>query len=173
MRIEIQDKTITKRYRFYSRLYVSFRQRNSKRYSRNHYPHKKEIQTKDINVEIPHLKYNKTWMLMLTQDDCMQAAFCRTWAAINGKPISSSIPYPTPTPTDQNMKHQLYFDIKHLQKGDLPPTIISANQSLGCTDGAGNEVRFAITTTLAPEENGWMLKQTYCRGLLQTIIVFI
>ena len=30
---------------------------------------KKEIQTKDINVEIPHLKYNKTWMLMLTQDD--------------------------------------------------------------------------------------------------------
>lgn len=99
--------------------------------------------------------------------------FCRTWAAINGKPISSSIPYPTPTPTDQNMKHQLYFDIKHLQKGDLPPTIISANQSLGCTDGAGNEVRFAITTTLAPEENGWMLKQTYCRGLLQTIIVFI
>lgn len=48
---------------------------------------KKEIQTKDINVEIPHLKYNKTWMLMLTQDDCMQAAFCRTWAAINGKPI--------------------------------------------------------------------------------------
>ena len=68
---------------------------------------KKEIQTKDINVEIPHLKYNKTWMLMLTQDDCMQAAFCRTWAAINGKPISSSIPYPPPTPTDQNMKHQL------------------------------------------------------------------
>ena len=120
---------------------------------------KKEIQTKDINVEIPHLKYNKTWMLMLTQDDCMQAAFCRTWAAINGKPISSSIPYPTPTPTDQNMKHQLYFDIKHLQKGDLPPTIISANQSLGCTDGAGNEVRFAITTTLAPEEK-WMDAET-------------
>lgn len=46
--------------------------------------------------------------------------FCRTWAAINGKPISSSIPYPPPTPTDQNMKHQLYFDIKHLQKGIFP-----------------------------------------------------
>ena len=84
--------------------------------------------------------------------------FCRTWAAINGKPISSSIPYPTPTPTDQNMKHQLYFDIKHLQRGSSP-TIISANQSLGCTDGAGNEVRFAITTTLAPEEK-WMDAET-------------
>lgn len=53
------------------------------------------------------------------------------------------------------MAHQLYFDVRHLQKGDLPPTVISANQSLGCTDGAGNEVRFAITTTLAPEEK-WM-----------------
>ena len=137
MRIEIQDKTITKKIQILlpSICILS----TKKQQTLQQKSLKKEIQTKDINVEIPHLKYNKTWMLMLTQDDCMQAAFCRTWAAINGKPISSSIPYPTPTPTDQNMKHQLYFDIKHLQKGDLPPTIISANQSLGCTAGAGND----------------------------------
>ena len=30
---------------------------------------------------------------------------------------------------------------------------------MGCTDGAGNEVRFAITTTLAPEEK-WMDAET-------------
>lgn len=173
MRIEIQDKTITKRYRFYSRLYVSFRQRNSKRYSRNHYPHKKEIQTKDINVEIPHLKYNKTWMLMLTQDDCMQAAFCRTWAAINGKPISSSIPYPTPTPTDQNMKHQLYFDIKHLQKGIFPLLLFPPTNLWDVQTEQEMKFGLLLLPLLPLKKNGWMLKQTYCRGLLQTIIVFI
>ena len=113
---------------------------------------KKEIQTKDINVEIPHLKYNKTWMLMLTQDDCMQAAFCRTWAAINGKPISSSIPYPTP------IFPLLLF----------PPTNLWDVQT-------EQEMKFGLLLLplLPLKKNGWMLKQTYCRGLLQTIIVFI
>lgn len=27
---------------------------------------------------------------MLTQDDCRHAAFCYTWAAINGKPLSKN-----------------------------------------------------------------------------------
>lgn len=134
---------------------------------------KKEIQTKDINVEIPHLKYNKTWMLMLTQDDCMQAAFCRTWAAINGKPISSSIPYPTPTPTDQNMKHQLYFDIKHLQKGIFPLLLFPPTNLWDVQTEQEMKFGLLLLPLLPLKKNGWMLKQTYCRGLLQTIIVFI
>lgn len=109
-----------------------------------------QVSIEDIKIEIPYLKYNKSWLCLLTQDDCKQAAFCRTWAAINGQPVSSSIPYPT-TPSP----HDLYYDISQLQKGDLPPSIIPAEKSLGCTDGAGNEVRFAITTTLAPEAK-WM-----------------
>lgn len=81
----------------------------------------------------------------------MHAAYCRTWAAINGKPVSSSDPYiitPTTTP-------ELYYDAAHLQAGDLPPSVIPASKSLSCTDGTGNEVRFAITTTLHPEKP-WM-----------------
>lgn len=109
-----------------------------------------QVSIDNIKAEIPYLKYNKSWLCLLTQDDCKQAAFCRTWAAINGQPVSSSTHYPT-TPSS----HDLYYDIAHLQKGDLPPTIIPSGKSLGCTDGAGNEVRFAITTTLAPEAE-WM-----------------
>ncbi len=120
---------------------------------------KDKLQINNITADIPPLKYNKTWLLMLTQDDCKQSAFCRTWAAINGKPISSSVPYPTPTPTDVNLKHDLFYDVRQLIIGDLPPTIIPAYKSLGSTDGLGNEVRFAITTTLAPEEK-WMSATT-------------
>lgn len=119
----------------------------------------KELQAENLKVEIPCLKYNKSWLLMMTQDDCKHAAFCRTWAAINGKPISNSTPYPTPTVDNPNMKHELYYDVRQLNKGDLPPNIIPASQSLGCTDGTGKEVRFAITTTLAPEEK-WMDAET-------------
>lgn len=115
---------------------------------------KKEINSDQIISEIPYLKYNKSWLLMLTQDDCKQAAFCRTWAAINGKPISSSELYPT-TPDP----HDLYYNAEQLEADDLPPTIIPAGETLGCTDGNGNEVRFAITTTLAPEFS-WMNAET-------------
>lgn len=112
-------------------------------------------------------------MLMLTQDDCMQAAFCRTWAAINGKPISSSIPYPTPTPTDQNMKHQLYFDIKHLQKGIFPLLLFPPTNLWDVQTEQEMKFGLLLLPLLPLKKNGWMLKQTYCRGLLQTIIVFI
>lgn len=118
----------------------------------------RQIDNSRLQTEIPMLKYNKTWLFMWTQDDCRQAAFCRTWAAINGKPISSSTPIPT-NPKDPNQKHALYYHIRHLLKGDLPPNIIPAGRSLGYTDGAGNEVRFAITTTLAPEWK-WMDEKT-------------
>lgn len=110
----------------------------------------KEINAADITLEIPYLKYNKSWLLMLTQDDCKQAAYCRTWAAINGQPVSNSEQYPTGSST-----HDLYYDAAQLQAGDLPPNITPASNTLGSTDGNGKEIRFAITTTLAPEKK-WM-----------------
>ena len=112
------------------------------------------IDFNQIAPEIPFLKYNKSWLLMLTQDDCKHAAYCRTWAAINGKPISSSELFPTPPSL-----HELYYNAEQLEADDLPPNIIPANKTLGCTDGNGNEVRFSITTTLAPEFN-WMNAET-------------
>ncbi len=109
----------------------------------------KEINANNIGLEIPYLKYNKSWLLMLTQDDCVQSTFCRTWAAINGHPVSSSEKYPSPD------MRELYYDAPHLQANDLPPSVISASGTLGSSDGNGNEVRFAITTTLLPEAK-WM-----------------
>ena len=53
---------------------------------------------------IPPLKYNKSWLFMLTQDDCRHAAFCYTWAAINGKPLSK----------------KSFYDLPHLQTNALP-----------------------------------------------------
>ncbi len=114
----------------------------------------KLIEPDEIKAVIPPLKYNKSLLLMLTQDDCKHAAYCRTWAAINGRPVSSSNLYPA-----VHNPQELYYDAAQLQAGDLPPTIIPAGKTLGSTDGNGNEVRFAITTTLAPEEE-WMNDET-------------
>ncbi|MDD3108785.1 MAG: hypothetical protein PHV49_06225 [Alistipes sp.] len=88
-----------------------------------------------VTAEIPPLKYNKSLLLLLTQDDCKQAAYCTTWAAIHGKPLS--------------LKY--YYDASHLQAGDLPPDAYSLGKTLGSTDGAGNEVRFSFATTLSAE----------------------
>ena len=96
-----------------------------------------------IKTVIPALKYNKSWLLMLTQDDCKQAAFSWTWAAINGKPLTSGY----------------YYQLGHLQYDDLPPDIYYLGETLGSTDGAGNEVRFSFTTTLSPEWE-WMDAKT-------------
>ncbi|WON96179.1 hypothetical protein [Sphingobacterium sp. UGAL515B_05] len=91
-------------------------------------------------VSIPPLKYNKSLLFMLTQDDCKQSAFSMTWAAINGKPIDRS-----------DIKRKYYYDIEHLEADDLPPNSYTLGKTLGSTDGFGNEVRFHFTTTLAPE----------------------
>lgn len=76
---------------------------------------------------------------MLTQDDCKQVAFSCTWAAINGKPLTN----------------KYFYNAGHLLWGDLPPDIWYLGKTLGSTNGAGNEVRFAPTTTLAPDQT-WM-----------------
>ena len=101
---------------------------------------------KDIDVQIPFLKYNKNWLMLLTQDDCVHSAFSNTWAAINGKPLYTNY----------------YYDIEHLVIGDLPPGAYSLNKTLGSTDGTGKEVRFAFTTTLAPEQE-WMNESSNVR----------
>lgn len=93
----------------------------------------------NIHAEIPYLKYNKSWLFMLTQDDCKQAAFSCTWAAINGKPLTN----------------KYFYNAGQLLWGDLPPDIRYQRKTLGSTDGTGNEVRFAPTTTLAPDQT-WM-----------------
>ncbi len=94
---------------------------------------------KNIDIQVPFLKYNKSWLMLLTQDDCVHSAFCNTWAAINGKPLYTNY----------------FYDIEHLVIGDLPPGAFRLNKTLGSTDGTGKEVRFAFTTTLAPEHE-WM-----------------
>lgn len=89
----------------------------------------------NMRAEIPPLKYNKSWLFMLTQDDCKQVAFCCTWAAINGQPLSNAY----------------FYDLVHVQEDDFPPDAYYLGKTLGCTDGAKNEVRFSFTTTLSPE----------------------
>lgn len=114
----------------------------------------REINVNEITSEIPYLKFNKSWLLMLTQDDCKHATYCRTWAAINGKPVASSdLSSTAPGTLD------LYYDAAQLEAGDLPPTAIPSSKTLGSTDGNGNEVRFSITTTLSPESK-WMNAKT-------------
>lgn len=101
-----------------------------------------QIPLSNVTTEIPYLKYNKSWLFMLTQDDCKQAAYSCTWAAINGKPYSNTY----------------YYDAAQLKVGDLPPDVYLLNRTLGSTDGAGNEVRFSFTTTLSPEMK-WMSRK--------------
>lgn len=96
-----------------------------------------------ITASIPALKYNKSWLFMLTQDDCKQVAFSCTWAAINGKPLSV----------------EYFYHLAHIQYGDLPPDLYYVGKTLGSTDGANNEVRFSFATTISPEWT-WMDKPT-------------
>lgn len=112
--------------------------------TKNELPHN----LNNIEVEIPPLKYNKSWLFMLTQDDCKQAAFSCTWAAINGKPLSA----------------QYFYDLAHLQADDLPPDSYRLGKTLGSKDGTGREVRFSFTTTLSPEWEFMNVKSTIYKG---------
>lgn len=109
-----------------------------------------------LKAEFPVLKYNKSWLLMLTQDDCKHAAFSCTWAAINGKPLSP----------------QYFYDLAHLQAGDLPPDIYYLGKTLGSTDGAGNEIRFSFTTTLLSEWDSMNVKTNIHKGFTENYYRF-
>lgn len=95
----------------------------------------KVINPDSVNIGIPPLKYNKEWLCLLTLDDCVHSAYSYTWAAINDRP--------------QTTKY--FYDVQHLIAGDLPPDTFSYHKTLGSTDGAGNEVRFAFTVALYQE----------------------
>lgn len=95
------------------------------------------VNLNNIIAEIPSLKFNKSWLFMLTQDDCMQVALCRTWAAINGKPLTDDF----------------FYDIRHILENDLPPDIYYLNKTLRIDDGTGKDIRFHFTTTLFPEKS--------------------
>lgn len=69
------------------------------------------ISINDLTASIPHLKYNKSWLFMLTQDDCKHAAYSCTWAAINGKPLSN----------------KYFYDAAQLHNNDLPPDCYQQN----------------------------------------------
>jgi len=98
-----------------------------------------ESDLEEIVVEIPPLKYNKSWLFMLTQDDFAHSTYSTTWAAINGRPISNTY----------------FYNSEQLFVGDLPPDVFSLNRTLGSTDGTGKEIRFSFTATVAPEMS-WM-----------------
>lgn len=101
------------------------------------------VDLNSIESEIPPLKYNKSLLFILTQDDCLNSAFHKTWAAINGKPISYY--------TNSNGQKQNSYNIRQLLAGDLPPESDYSGTPLGTDDGLGNKVRFHFTTTLYPE----------------------
>lgn len=88
-----------------------------------------------LRWEIPPLKYNKSLLVLLTQDDCVQAAFSSTWAAIHGRPLSDTY----------------FYTASQLRAADLPPDTYGFGKTLGSTDGTGREVRFSFATTLSPE----------------------
>ena len=96
-----------------------------------------EMDEESVLTEIPTLKYNKSWLFMLTQDDYPHSTYSTTWAAINGKPLARNY----------------FYYAEQLAEGYLPPDVFSLNKTLGSTDGAGNEVRFAFTSTLDAEES--------------------
>lgn len=101
------------------------------------------VDLNSIEAEIPPLKYNKSLLFMLTQDDCLNSAFHQTWAAINGKPLSNYI--------NSNNQRQNSYNIRQLLAGDLPPESDDLGKTLGTDDGLGKEVRFHITTSVYPE----------------------
>lgn len=120
-----------------------------------------DISMETINIYTPHLKYNKSWLLLFSQDDCAQSAFCRTWAAIHGKPISNSDTFMEST---NNREVELYYLVDHLKFKDLPDNTYCFDKTLGSTDGTGKEVRFSFTSTISPEEEFMSSKATVTPG---------
>lgn len=107
-----------------------------------------EVDPGRVSVEIPALKYNKSWLFLLSLDDCKHSAFSCCWAAINGKPLTDGY----------------YYDFDQLRAGDLPPDAYYLGKTLGSTDGAGNEVRFSFAITLAPEWDWMNAKSSIQKG---------
>lgn len=65
-----------------------------------------------IEKKILPLKYNKSLLFILTQDDCLSSAFNKTWTAINGCLIEHATHYVEQyekNKTKSNKDDALYF----------------------------------------------------------------
>jgi hypothetical protein len=89
----------------------------------------------DPGAYIPPLKYNKTWLFLLSQDDCHHSTYSSTWALFNDRPLN----------------YNFYYNAAQLAAWDLPPNSFLWPKDVGSTDGAGNDLRFSFTFTLYPE----------------------
>ncbi len=102
------------------------------------------IDLNNVQVEIPPLKYNKELLFLLSQDDSHESTLCYTWAAINGRPIGThNINHGEEDAYFYHIDELLYFGMRNHPYKMLGKT-------LGCTDGAGNEVRFNFSMTIMP-----------------------
>lgn len=104
-------------------------------------------ENKKMTAEIATLKYNKSWVCMLTQDDCVMSSLCRTRAAINGKAMANYIPYSTPDTDNASKTRSLFYHYLQLGYDDLTPATISLIKTLGSTDDTENKIKFYCTTT--------------------------
>lgn len=102
------------------------------------------VDLNNVQVEIPPLKYNKELLFLLSQDDSNESTLCYTWAAIHGRPIGTDN-------RDHGVEHAYFYHIDELLyfgMYDHPYKMLG--KTLGCTDGAGNEVRFNFSMTIMP-----------------------
>lgn len=112
------------------------------------------VDLNSLNVEIPPLKYNKELLFLLSQDDSRHSTLCYTWAMLNGRPFGSDTRYEEEHAYFYHIEELLFFDMH-----DHP--YVMPSKTLGCTDGAGNEVRFNFTMTVMPFLGGFGVDHNY------------
>ncbi|WP_294141565.1 Ig-like domain-containing protein [uncultured Sanguibacteroides sp.] len=88
-----------------------------------------------VQVEFPKLKYNKSMLVSLITDDANASSYCATFAAINDLPVCT-----------EDFYHAAQAAANDFPQSALPRT----GKTLGYTDGAGNERRFAHAIAIWP-----------------------
>ena len=144
---------------------------NGMEYSRYLYPYGDEVQNVvaeitietdreivpgSIAAEIPPLKYNKSWLFMLTQDDCKHDSYSTTWAAINGKPLSMFY----------------YYHAEHLAAGICPDVCNCLKIRRVVEPEAvrhGAKCGLLLPLPSCRKRSGWIRKQS-CRKVFRRII---
>lgn len=112
------------------------------------------VDLNSIQVEIPVLKYNKELLFLLSQDDSRHSTLCYTWAMMNGRPFGSDTRFQTEKAYFYHIENLLYFDM-------YGQPYVMPSKTLGCTDGAGNEVRFNFSMTIIPFLKGFGPSRNY------------
>lgn len=93
-------------------------------------PLSKDINIKDIQVSLPCLKYNKKFIYSYTFDDCTIMAYSKGFQTINKKWID---------------------EMRSFHVGQPKTTGYIPTNTLGYTDGCGNERRFALGVAIWPD----------------------